>query len=182
MLADGRAIGTSPELGRLVVPLGPPRAPGPTDRRVNLAVNNGRGAYPWVRATHSAPTTPTAALVDGGYRYTPSPDARVCCGANNRGVAILGDTLYLGTLDAPYPTNLPWPTLAHLDDGWLMANFDGRSAGGSLLGYGTLSLDSVAQRDAPLSRFDHVPGVVQVSHDILELRSRAMPRFPQQPL
>ena len=34
------------------------------------------------------------------YRYTPSPDARVCCGANNRGVAMLGDTLYLGTLDA----------------------------------------------------------------------------------
>jgi alcohol dehydrogenase (cytochrome c) len=34
------------------------------------------------------------------YRYTPSPDARVCCGANNRGVAILGDTLYMGTLDA----------------------------------------------------------------------------------
>ncbi len=34
------------------------------------------------------------------YRYTPSADARVCCGANNRGVAILGDTLYMGTLDA----------------------------------------------------------------------------------
>ena len=34
------------------------------------------------------------------YRHTPSPDARVCCGANNRGVAILGDTLFLGTLDA----------------------------------------------------------------------------------
>jgi alcohol dehydrogenase (cytochrome c) len=34
------------------------------------------------------------------YRYTPAPDSRVCCGANNRGVAILGDTLYLGTLDA----------------------------------------------------------------------------------
>src|SRR4051812_33871926 len=34
------------------------------------------------------------------YRYTPSPDARVCCGANNRGVAIMGDTLYMGTLDA----------------------------------------------------------------------------------
>jgi alcohol dehydrogenase (cytochrome c) len=33
------------------------------------------------------------------YRHTPSPDAKVCCGANNRGVAILGDTLYLGTLD-----------------------------------------------------------------------------------
>jgi alcohol dehydrogenase (cytochrome c) len=34
------------------------------------------------------------------YRYANSPDARVCCGANNRGVAILGDTLYMGTLDA----------------------------------------------------------------------------------
>ena len=33
------------------------------------------------------------------YRYIVSPDARVCCGANNRGVAILGDTLFLGTLD-----------------------------------------------------------------------------------
>jgi hypothetical protein len=53
---------------------------------------------------------------------------------------------------------------------------------GRLLGYGTLSLDSVAQRDAPLSRFDHVPDVVPVSHEILELRSRAMPKFPQQPL
>ena len=34
------------------------------------------------------------------YRHMPSPDARVCCGSNNRGVAILGDTLFLGTLDA----------------------------------------------------------------------------------
>jgi len=33
------------------------------------------------------------------YRWTPSPDARVCCGSNNRGVAILGDTLFMGTLD-----------------------------------------------------------------------------------
>ncbi|HKT79485.1 MAG TPA: PQQ-dependent dehydrogenase, methanol/ethanol family [Vicinamibacterales bacterium] len=34
------------------------------------------------------------------YRYTPSNNARVCCGSNNRGVAILGDTLFMGTLDA----------------------------------------------------------------------------------
>ena len=33
------------------------------------------------------------------YRYVVSPDARVCCGANNRGVAILDDALYMGTLD-----------------------------------------------------------------------------------
>src|SRR5450631_1601116 len=34
------------------------------------------------------------------YRWTPDPAARVCCGSNNRGVAILGDTLFMGTLDA----------------------------------------------------------------------------------
>ena len=34
------------------------------------------------------------------YRYTPSADRVVCCGANNRGLAILGNTLYMGTLDA----------------------------------------------------------------------------------
>jgi alcohol dehydrogenase (cytochrome c) len=34
------------------------------------------------------------------YRHTVSPDARVCCGSNNRGVAILGSTLFLATLDA----------------------------------------------------------------------------------
>jgi alcohol dehydrogenase (cytochrome c) len=34
------------------------------------------------------------------YRYAPAAEARVCCGSNNRGVAILGDTLYMGTLDA----------------------------------------------------------------------------------
>lgn len=53
---------------------------------------------------------------------------------------------------------------------------------GRLLGYGTLLLDSAAQQDAPLSRFDLVPDVVAVSHEILDLRSRALPRFPQQPL
>ena len=34
------------------------------------------------------------------FRYTPDPDRVVCCGANNRGLAILGDTLFMGTLDA----------------------------------------------------------------------------------
>ena len=33
------------------------------------------------------------------YEYRPSRDARVCCGSVNRGVAILGDTLYMGTID-----------------------------------------------------------------------------------
>ena len=34
------------------------------------------------------------------YSYTNSPDLVVCCGSNNRGLAILGDKLYMGTLDA----------------------------------------------------------------------------------
>ncbi len=34
------------------------------------------------------------------YRHTPAENARVCCGANNRGVAILDDRVYVGTLDA----------------------------------------------------------------------------------
>ena len=34
------------------------------------------------------------------YRYANAPDLVVCCGSNNRGVAILGETLFMGTLDA----------------------------------------------------------------------------------
>ena len=32
--------------------------------------------------------------------YTPAPEARTCCGRVNRGLAILGDTLFMGTIDA----------------------------------------------------------------------------------
>jgi len=32
--------------------------------------------------------------------YLPSKDTKVCCGRVNRGLAILGDTLYMGTVDA----------------------------------------------------------------------------------
>jgi len=34
------------------------------------------------------------------YSHTPAAQARTCCGRVNRGVAILGDTLYMGTIDA----------------------------------------------------------------------------------
>ena len=34
------------------------------------------------------------------YRYPTSPNHLACCGANNRGVAVLGDTVFMGTLDA----------------------------------------------------------------------------------
>ncbi|MCP5144750.1 MAG: PQQ-dependent dehydrogenase, methanol/ethanol family [Gammaproteobacteria bacterium] len=34
------------------------------------------------------------------YHHEPAADVRTCCGRVNRGVAILGDTLYMGTIDA----------------------------------------------------------------------------------
>ena len=34
------------------------------------------------------------------YNYAPGPQARVCCGRVSRGLSILGDTLFLGTIDA----------------------------------------------------------------------------------
>lgn len=52
-----------------------------------------------------------------------------------------------GSLDAPYPTNLPWPTLVRLDDGWLMATFNGHRVGGPLTDYGTHG-DVVIMREA----------------------------------
>jgi hypothetical protein len=52
---------------------------------------------------------------------------------------------------------------------------------GRVMSYGTLRLDSVAQRDAPLARLDLVPDVIGVSHEILRLRSQALPKFPPLP-
>ncbi len=55
----------------------------------------------------------------------------------------------VGELDAAYPSNLPWPSVARDanddGDGWLMVGFDGTSAGGALLGYGTHG-DVIVQR------------------------------------
>src|SRR5436190_8214459 len=34
------------------------------------------------------------------YKYVGAADSKVCCGANNRGLAMLGSTLFMGTLDA----------------------------------------------------------------------------------
>jgi alcohol dehydrogenase (cytochrome c) len=34
------------------------------------------------------------------YQWPTDPNQKACCGANNRGVAILGDTVFMGTLDS----------------------------------------------------------------------------------
>ena len=83
LLANGRVIGRSPRLGKLVASLGAPRIPARTatptaarTRRVNLAVNNGGRAYPLVSTSYSAPGTSPHFLVDGNYWYHVSPPNR----------------------------------------------------------------------------------------------------------
>ena len=49
---------------------------------------------------------------------------------------------------------------------------------GRAVGYGTILLDSVAQRDQPLSRFSFIPQVQDVHSQILELRAAAIPKYP----
>lgn len=43
------------------------------------------------------------------YRHPTAAEQKACCGANNRGVAIFGDTLYMGTLDAYLVRSTPSP-------------------------------------------------------------------------
>ena len=110
VFADGRVIARSPRLGRLVGLLGPLRPTIPIDPMVNVAVNNGRGAYPWVRASFSAPANPSFYLVDGNYWYDPSPPNRwSTVGSPHR-----RDTV---TVDFGAPRNVEEVKLYFLDDG-----------------------------------------------------------------
>lgn len=78
LVSDGKVIASAPRLGRLVGYLGSRRRSilEELPPAVNFAVNNGRGAWPWVTASYSAPTTPAFALIDGNYRYTIAPPNR----------------------------------------------------------------------------------------------------------
>ena len=58
------------------------------------------------------------------------------------------DLTEVGALDAPYPTNIPWPTLVRTGAGWLMLTFDATGTGGPLPGYGTHG-DLVVMRGRP---------------------------------
>ncbi len=92
VLEDGFVIARSEALGRIVGLLREDRNNGNNDgnndvtrlnfrsdfRRhsVNVAVNNDRGAYPWVTASFAAPENPPTYLIDGNYWYMPSPPNR----------------------------------------------------------------------------------------------------------
>ena len=47
------------------------------------------------------------------------------------------DCTEVGEIDAPYPSNIPWPTLVEDDGGLLLIGFDGDPVGGRLVGYGS---------------------------------------------
>ncbi|WP_028659245.1 hypothetical protein [Nocardioides insulae] len=59
------------------------------------------------------------------------------------------DLRQLGTLDAPYPTNLPWPTLVPTGNGLVMVGFDGTRYAGRLPGYGTHGAVHFARETRP---------------------------------
>jgi hypothetical protein len=85
LLADGRVIGRAPRLGKLVAYLGPPRLTALPAPQINVAVNNGRGAYPWVEASYAAPEHPPHYLVDGSSWYDTAPPNRwTTIGTRNR--------------------------------------------------------------------------------------------------
>ncbi len=59
------------------------------------------------------------------------------------------DVTEVGSLDAPYDTNIPWPTILDLgDDGQLLIGFDGEPTGGRLVGYGSHGAVRFARTDA----------------------------------
>ena len=82
-----------------------------------------------VRAVGSGPETEgtTLARLDGEWRVLASDRRRRCYPVLDL------DLRELATLDAAYPTNIPWPTLA----GDLLVGFNGAAYGGRLVGYGS---------------------------------------------
>ncbi|MFN8193079.1 MAG: hypothetical protein U0R80_02220 [Nocardioidaceae bacterium] len=106
----------------------PAIAAGPTLRTLRL-----RSAATDRTATEGT----TLVRLDEGWRVLASDGRDGGPGLRERYPVFDLDLRETGTLAAPYPTNLPWPTLARSGDHWLMVTFDGRPRGGRLLGYGT---------------------------------------------
>jgi len=90
----------------------------------------------------------TLARLDGGWHLLASDGRDGRRGQNARFPIFDLDLRELGTLDAPYPSNIPWPTLLEHDGRWLLICFDGTRYGGRLVGYGSHG-DVVVLRAGP---------------------------------
>lgn len=106
----------------------PALAVGPTLENLTL-----RGAVPDRVATEGT----TLVRLDEGWRVLAS-DGRGSRRVLRRRFPIFDLDLHeVGALDAPYPTNIPWPTLVRDGEDWLMVTFNGDRVGGPLVGYGS---------------------------------------------
>ena len=92
-----------------------------------------RGAASRRRATEGT----TLARIEGSWRLLASDGRDGRRGQNTRFPVFDLDCREIGELDAPYPTNIPWPTLLEHDGRWLMICFNGNRYGGRLVGYGS---------------------------------------------
>lgn len=79
----------------------------------------------------------TLASIDGQWRLLASDGRDGRRGQNARFPIFDLDLREIDSLDAPYPSNIPWPTLLEHDGRWLVIAFDGAKYGGRLVGYGS---------------------------------------------
>ncbi|CAB4716736.1 MAG: hypothetical protein F2667_09145 [Actinobacteria bacterium] len=81
----------------------------------------------------------TTVLIEDGRAWVLASDGRDNRRRHRERYPVLSlDLDEVTTLPAPYPSNIPWPTLVDLGpDGWLHVAFDGSRHGGRVVGYGS---------------------------------------------
>jgi hypothetical protein len=79
----------------------------------------------------------TLQRLDGDWRVLASDGRDGRRGQRERYPVFDLDLVETGALDAPYPSNISWPTLLEHDGRWLMIGFNGARYGGLLVGYGS---------------------------------------------
>jgi hypothetical protein len=88
------------------------------------------------------------ARLDGSWRVLASDGRDNPAGMRERYPVFDLAMREVGALAAPYPSNIPWPTVVARPDGWWLLTFDGTPYGGDLPGYGTHG-DLVLMRTFP---------------------------------